>query len=108
MAKIDIITLSGLTAGDGSILASGATVKFDSEFTAASTDIRITLRVYRNREVFENGFDNVPISKETLPNDYVMNVPEEEFYVLTPTILYEIVCVHLNQLIPNMFEVRIT
>ena len=32
MAKIDIITLTGLTATDGSMITSGATVKFLSEF----------------------------------------------------------------------------
>ena len=107
MAKIDIITLSGLTAGDGSVIASGATVKFDSEFSAASTDIRIMLQVYRNREVFEMGFSSVQIPEETLPYDFILTIPEEEFYVITPTILYQEVCEYLNTLIPDMFEVVI-
>ena len=108
MAKIDIITLSGLTASDGSVIASGATVKFDSEFSAASTDIRITLKLYRNRELFEMGYTSIQISQEILPYDFILTIPEEEFYVLTPTILYQEVCDYLNTLIPDMFEVQIT
>jgi len=107
MAKIDIITLSGLTASDGSVIASGATVKFDSEFSAASTDIRITLKLYRNRELFEMGYTSIQISQEILPYDFILTIPEEEFYVLTPTILYQEVCDYLNTLIPDMFEVVI-
>jgi len=107
MAKIDIITLSGITASDGSILASGATVKFDSEFHAASIDIRIMLQIYRNRELFESGFSSTPIPEETLPYDFVLTIPEEEYYVLTPAALYQEVCDYLNTLIPDMFEVKI-
>jgi len=107
MAKIDIITLSGLTASDGSILASGATVKFNAEFYATSTHIRIMLHVYRNRELFEQGFDNTPIPQKTLPYDFILNLPEEEFYFITPLKLYQKVCDYLNTLIPNMFEVKI-
>ena len=108
MAKIDIITLTGLTASDGSIIASGATVKFDSEFMAASTDIRIILQIYRNRELFELGFSSTQIPEETLPYDFILNIPEEEYYVLTPAILYQEVCEYLNTLIPNAFEIKIT
>ena len=107
MAKIDIITLSGITASDGSVIASGATVKFDSEFYAASTDIRIMLKVYRNRELFELGYGGVQIPEETLPYDFILTIPKEEFYVITPTILYQKVCDYLNTLIPDMFEVNI-
>ena len=107
MAKIDIITLSGITASDGSIVASGATVKFDSEFYAASTDIRIMLRIYRNRELFDLGYSAVQVSEETLPYDFMLSIPEEEFYVITPTILYQEVRDYLNRLIPDMFEVQI-
>ena len=107
MAKIDIITLSGITASDGSVIASGATVKFNSEFSAASTDIRVMLQVYRNRELFESGYTSIQISEETLPYDFMLSIPEEEFYVLTPAILYQEVCDYLNTLIPDMFEVKI-
>lgn len=107
MAKIDIITLSATTAADGSILASGATVKFDSEFHAANTDIRIMLRVYRNRELFEAGYSNVPISQETIPYDFILSVLEEEYYLMTPAILYNHVCDYLNTIIPDMFKVQI-
>jgi len=107
MAKIDIITLSGLTASDGSVVASGATVKFNSEFQAASTDILIKPQIYRNREMFELGYDFILIPEEIIPNDFVLTIPEEEFYVLTPTILYQEVCDWLNENIGDMFEVKI-
>lgn len=107
MTKIDIISLSGITASDGSVIASGATVKFDSEFHAASTDIRIMLKVYRNRELFEAGWDNTPVPEEILPYDFILSIPEEEFYVLTPAQLYQEVCDYLNENILDMFEVQI-
>ena len=107
MAKIDIITLSGITASDGSEIASGATVKFDSEFYAASTDIKITPLVYRNRELFEMGYGSIRIPEETLPYDFILTIPEEEYYVLTPAILYQEVCDYLNTLHPDCFEVKI-
>ncbi len=106
--KIDIITLSGLTASDGSMIASGATVKFDSEFMAASTNIRIMLKLYRNRELFEAGYSNIQIPQEVLPYDFILEIPEEEYYILTPAFLYQKVCDYLNTLIPDMFDVKIT
>jgi len=57
MAKVDLITISGLTASDGSFIASGATLKFDSNFFAASTHIKISPKLYRSRELFENGYN---------------------------------------------------
>lgn len=108
MAKIDIITLTGFTAGDGSVLASGATVKFGSEFHVATTEIMITPKVYRNRELFDLGYQNVPMLEEIIPYDFTLNIPEEEFYVLTPADLYGVVCEYLNELHgAELFEVKI-
>ena len=58
MAKIDLMLTSGLTATDGSMIASGATLKFNSEFYAGTTDINIKLKLYRNRELFESCYTN--------------------------------------------------
>ena len=96
MAKIDILTLTGLTAGDGSIIASGATIKFDSDFTSSTTDIKITPKVYRNREVFEMGYWSTPVMEDVIPYDFMLSIPEEEYYVLTPMKLYDEVCEYLN------------
>jgi hypothetical protein len=107
MAKIDIITLSGFTAGDGSVLASGATVKFSSEFQIGNTQIIIRPQAWRNRQLFEDGFDSVP-TKE-LPNELILEIPEEEYYTLTPAALYEYVKDELNaELGDTLFEVVIT
>lgn len=94
MAKIDIITLTGFTATDGSLIASGATVKFNSEFSAKSNNIMIRPKVYRNRELFDLGFDEVQTNK--ILNEFILKLPDEEFYSLTPTILYQKVCDYLN------------
>ena len=77
MAKIDLITLSGLTAIDGSLIASGATVKFETLFFIGSTEIEIRPRVFRSRELFENGFQWVKAIE--LPTDFRMNVPRGTF-----------------------------
>jgi len=106
MAKIDIITLTGFTATDGSIIASGATVKFSSEFMVGNTIIKIKPIMYRNRELFEAGYERV--STTELIQEFYLNLPEEEYYVLTPTILYQKVCDYLNGLFGgDVFEVNI-
>ena len=106
MAKIDILTLTGLTATDGSVIASGATIKFASEFQVANTDIIIRPKVFRNRELFDMGYQNVETND--LPFDFIIQIPEEEYYVLTPTILYQHVCDYLNNLFGvDVFEVKI-
>ena len=78
MAKIDLITLSGLTAIDGSVIASGAIVKFETLFFIGTTTIEIRPRVFRTRELFESGFDYVKTIE--LPTDFKLNVPEAEYY----------------------------
>jgi hypothetical protein len=53
MQKLNIITLIDFTAVDGSIVASGATVKFDSEMYSSKNVILIRPKIYRNRNLFE-------------------------------------------------------
>jgi len=106
MAKIDIITLTGLTAIDGSVVVSGATVKFETLFFIGTTDVEIRPRVFRSRELFEMGYQ--PVKTIELPNDFKLLVPEAEYYTLTPTILYEEVRDYLNNLFgANVFEINI-
>lgn len=107
MAKIDIITLSGFTGSDGSIVASGATVKFNSEFMIGNTKIIVRPKVWRTREIFESGYDSIQVKE--IPEELVLNVPEEEYYVLTPAALYEYVKDELNNVLGEIvFEVQIT
>lgn len=107
MAKIDIITLSGFTASDGSIVASGATIKFDAVFKIGTTTVLIRPQLYRNRELFETGFGNV--DAPIIPNEFALvNISEEEYYVLTPLNLYERVRDYLNtNLGGDYFELEI-
>lgn len=106
MAKIDIISLSGLTAEDGSIVASGATIKFETIFFIGTSNIEIRPRVFRSRELFENGFKSVRVLE--LPTDFVLAVSDDEYYVITPQRVYELVNEYLNTLLgENMFEIKI-
>lgn len=107
MIKIDIISLSGLTAADGSIVASGATARFESVFYNGSNVVNIRLKVYRSRELFESGYTDVKIVE--LPYEFDLIIPDEDYYVLTPQMLYEKVRDKLNEIIGfDMFEIRIT
>ena len=72
MAKVDLITISAITASDGSVIASGATMKFDSEFLAGSTNINIMPKLYRNRELFESGYTHIHISEEIIPYNFIL------------------------------------
>lgn len=97
MAKIDLITLSGLTASDGSLVASGATIKFATEFAIGSNDVRVFPQIWRNRELFETGYTSIQVSNETLPQDILIEgLTDEEFYTLTPQKIYELVRDWLN------------
>lgn len=110
MAKIDLLLTSGITAMDGSVVESGATLKFDSEFTAASTSVKIIPRLYRNRTLFENGYSNIPILESVIPYDFIITIEDiNEFYQLTPQQLYERVCVEINNIMgDDYFEISIT
>ena len=110
MAKIDLITLSGLTASDGSIIASGATIKFESVFKIGTTVVKVYPKIWRNRELFETGYTSIQFTNETLPDDItISNISEEQFYTLTPQILYEIVRDWLNTFYgADIIEIEIT
>lgn len=103
MAKVDLILISGLTASDGSLIASGATLKFDAEFLAGNTNIRVIPKLYRNRELFESGFTNIWVSEQIIPNDFILQLPEEEYYQLTPYQLYQKVGDYLNNLLDGEY-----
>ena len=108
MAKIDLVTISGLTASDGSIVESGATLKFNSEFHAASTAIKITPKLYRNRELFENGFSEIKMSEAIIPVDFIVTLSDEDFYTMTPFVLYQEVGKYLNNMLGDgYFELKI-
>lgn len=106
MAKIDLITLSGLTAIDGSLIASGATVKFETLFFIGTTIIEIRPRVFRSRELFESGFQWIKTLE--LPNDFKLSIPEADYYTITPEVIYEKVRDYLNNLLgADVFEINI-
>jgi hypothetical protein len=96
MAKIDLITLTGFTASDGSLIASGATVKFDSEFFSKSNNVSVRPKIYRNRELFDLGYAEIPTSD--IPPHFILELTPEDFYTLTPAVLYEKVRDYINTL----------
>ena len=97
MAKIDLITLSALTASDGSVIASGATVKFATKFEIGNTTVRVFPQIWRNRELFDTGYTSIHVLNETLPDDIrIDGLTDEQFYNLTPATIYGLVRDWLN------------
>ena len=106
MGTIDIISLTGLTAIDGSLVSSGATIKFETLFLVGVNDVEIRLKIYRSRELFENGFQTIQVYE--LPNDFRMSIPDEEYYTITPFRIYQLVNQHLNMMLGGeFFELKI-
>ena len=110
MAKVDLLLTneSGITASDGSIVASGATMKFDAEFEAGSTKIKVFPKLYRNREIFENGYGNIIMPEDLIPREFVLEFTQDEYYSLTPYDLYGKVGEFLNDKLEDTFFELIT
>jgi len=90
---VDIITTSGLTGRDGSVIAAGAVIKFETEFPIGFSGFVSRLRVYRSKAIYENGYSNVSLK------DFDNEIREdlgEEFFNLTPLILYNKVVENIN------------
>lgn len=106
MAKIDLISLTGFTAVDGSLIASGATVKFDSEFQARSNNVIIRPKIFRSRELFEADYEHVWAIE--IPREFIVVLTEQDLYTLTPAVLYKKVRDYLNTLLGgDFFEINI-
>ena len=107
MIKIDIISLTGLTATDGSIVTSGATIRFDTSFFNGTNRINIRPLVYRNRQLFDGGYRNIKVFE--IPSDFEIEIPDEEYYVITPQLLFEKVKDELNNMLGGeCFDIQIT
>ena len=97
MSTLELITTSGLTGSDESIIASGATIKIQVIFNIGTIKIKVYPKIYRSVELFYEGYDNVPVSKETLPDDITIDsLTVDEYYNLTTQTLYDIVRDWLN------------
>lgn len=59
--KKDIITLTGLTAEDGSIVTSGAHIALEIEIPISFDGYQARIKVFRNKQIFENGYQPVRI-----------------------------------------------
>ena len=107
MIKIDVVSLTGLTAVDGSIVDAGAIIRFESRFRNGSNSIKITPQIYRSRELFEAGFEGLRVLE--IPYDFEIEIPDEEYYVMTPQLLFEKVKDELNNMLGGeCFDIQIT
>ena len=77
MAKIKLITVTGLTAGDGSYVASGATVKFQTNMMI-NGDVFIYPRLYRSDEAFESGYTSINMKEEDFPYEVLLIVLDND------------------------------
>lgn len=95
--KIDLLTVSALTASDGSVIASGATIKFETYFEVGNTNVRVFPKIYRSRELFELGYSPITMNDQDFPKElYIQTLTENDFYTLTPQTLYTIVRDQIN------------
>ena len=105
--KIDLITLSGMTATDGSYVASGATVKIKFETSMENTQIVFHLRIYRSSEFYESGYTGIRVMD--LPEFIILEPSIGEFYELTMLKIYEMMRDELNAHYEKYyFEIEIT
>ena len=93
--KKDIITLTGLTAEDGSIVASGAHIALEIEFPMNFQGYYARINVFRSKEIFENGYQPVRI----------LNIEDELMKETTEDILmssiYDDVVIFINEQFDN-------
>ena len=59
--KKDIITITGLTSEDGSVLTAGAHIAVEMEIRSNFNGYAARAVVYRNKQIFENGYAPVRI-----------------------------------------------
>lgn len=82
--KKDIITILNLTAEDGSVVTAGAYIAIEIEFPIHYGGYVSRAQVYRNKEVFENGYMPVRIMdfedewrKETTEDINILTIYDE-------------------------------
>jgi len=96
---------SGLTAKFGELITSGI-LKFESKFMVGTTNVLITPIFYKSRAIFEAGYS--PIDMMNYPREFKLVFTEEQFYQITPAILFTGVCDYLNTLLNvQAFEITI-
>jgi len=59
--KKDIVTLTGLTAVDGSVVSAGAHISLEIEFPSLFDGYVARVSFFRNKQIFENGYEPVRI-----------------------------------------------
>lgn len=106
MNEVYLITLSGLTASDGSLIESGAIVKISTMFEL-NQNIRVYLKIYRNLEIFKNGYSPIQVNGNILPDNIYFTDLINDYYSLTIEQLYTIVCNWLNDFYKSeMFKIE--
>lgn len=94
---------SGLTSIDGFLLTAGI-LKFETVFMVGTTKARIIPMFFRSREIFELKYRHTTIID--YPQFFELEFTEEEFYQITPMILFTKVKDYMNDYLKvNAFEI---
>jgi hypothetical protein len=106
MKDIKIITTTGLTTVDGSILEAGAVVKFECVFPIKFKGYIARISFFRSQESFEEGFKGVQL--KDFNSEHIENLGEQLLEVDLPMI-YNKVAGYINaQFNAPVCEVQIT
>ena len=96
---------SGLTAKYGELLTSGI-LKFESRFLVGTTNVMIIPKFYKSRPIFEAGYAFIEMME--YPREFYLTFTEEQFYQITPAVLFTSVCDYLNTLLNvQAFEITV-
>lgn len=88
MAQIKLITVTGLTASDGSYIASGATIKFQTNIEIDGT-VRIYPKIYRDDIAYVSGYTSIYMRPDDFPDDVILIILDDNgLYNFTSQQLY--------------------
>lgn len=96
MASISLLTITGMTAADGSYVASGATVKFRTTIEHTG-GVRIETFVYRNETAYASGYTSFFLADAKFPKDFIL-------IYLNPDQLYNFNIVQLYNRVRDMIN----
>jgi hypothetical protein len=88
-----------LTAKDGSVIASGSIVKFDTNFPRTGDFIRFYIGIYRDSEAFDSGKSPVLCTEIDQYQEINLPLSQEEYNALTPITIHEKLKAYLEGII---------
>lgn len=85
---------SGLTSADGTVVKYPAIVKYKTEFPMAGNEIMVNRAVFRNRELFEKGYQGIEVLE--FEKYKRIDLTDDEMENLSPFILASKITEDLN------------